>query len=123
MFNKDGRPKIANFVWGIAMVLLVLLIYLLFVPFDFVFKDDSGVVFIQRGVTLVDFKVDEDDSGDSEAVYGENAADYYYAFDEKNVKFSDSDFDIRKKMICLAVKNLISFKWDRENFAIEMNAR
>ena len=124
MLNKEGRPYIANVGIGLLVVIVVLLIYVFFVPFDFVFKDDGEVVYTQRGVSAwMDFEKESKEIEGGEAVYGKDAPKYYYGETKDKTVFSDSGFEFRWKMITIALKNLVTLNWDREDFELELNAR
>lgn len=123
MFDRDGRPTIANLGIALLAIVVVLLIYVMLVPFDFVFKDDSGVVFTQRGASVLFIEGDAKDTTEGNVVYGEDAAAFYYFDGEESVEFSAPYSDIKMKMLGIAVKNLVTFRWDRECFVLEFNAK
>lgn len=124
MLNKEGRPIIANPLFGLAGVIVALLIYIFFVPFDFVFKDDSGIVYTQRGVSVVtNFEKNSEKIEGGEAVYGDDASVYYYGETKEKIAFTKPYGKFKWNMALLAMKNLVTLNWEREDFVMEMNAR
>lgn len=124
MLDKEGRPIIANPLVGIVALIIVIVSYVVLVPFDFVFKDDNGVIYTQRRVSVIsDFEKNAEETEGGEVVYGDGAPVYYYGDGKEKIAFADSYGDLRWEMALLAAKNLVTLNWDRESFTIEMYAR
>lgn len=124
LLKEDGKPVIAGPILAIAVVLLVISFYAALVPFSFVFKSDGEVVYTQEDVKLFsNFENNAADSEGSEVVYGKDAAKFVFYSNKKNLEFKSSYFKLRMKMYYMAAKNLVTLKWDEENFVIEMNEK
>ncbi len=124
MFSREGRPIIANPFVAIAAVVLIIFLYAVFVPFSFVFKTDGEVVYTQEDVTLFsNFEKRAADSEESDTVYGNDSAKFYFYSNKKNLEYKSSYFKLRMKMLGMATKNLVTMNWDKEYFVIEMNAK
>ena len=121
--DREGRPLIVNPFLSLAVAAIVILIYVLFVPFSFVFKADEEVVYTQKSVRmLTDFEKDAEDAEGAELVYGEGAEEFSFISGEESVVFEKPYTELRTEMFLKAVTNLFTLKWDKADFVIEMDS-
>ena len=127
MFNtltKDGRPLIVWPTTGIIFLLVIVMIYAALSPFSLVFKTDGEVVYTQDDVTILsDFEKSAAESEGNELVYGEDAEAFYFESGEEMLNFKEEAISLKLKMLLTAVTNFVSFKWDKENFVIELTSK
>ena len=123
MLDREGRPIIMNWIAAIFVTAFVVAIYAVLVPFNFVFKVGDETVYTQKSVAVyTDFEKNAETTEGYEVVYGESAMTFSFASGEKTVVFEKPYTELRFKMFLQAALNLVTLKWDRTDFTIEMNS-